>query len=97
MIALLALLLTTSAAYGETLHQWYESAHTCTNIHCCGVADASPYYDGYTLNKDGSVQLDNGRHIDACQVQNGPNLAGHAVIWMDGAGRVMCFAPGSGT
>ncbi len=75
---------------------WFEAQRDCNGLPCCGVSDGEPYYGGYELLSDGSVQLDDGTHINACQVLHGPNPTGHAIRWMLHR-RTYCFAPGSGS
>lgn len=75
--------------------KWYKAQRNCGGGDCCGEADARNYYDGYTLNPDGSVTLADQRHIPACDVMMKPNPTGHAVIWTLGP-TIFCFAPGGG-
>ncbi len=75
---------------------WFEAQRDCNGLRCCGVSDGEPYYGGYELLSDGSVQLDDGTQISACQVLHGPNPTGHAIRWRR-YGHTYCFAPGSGS
>lgn len=84
--------------YANAPHKdFYESAHDCGGGSCCGDADASPFYDGYQINKDGSVTIGK-RVVPKCGVILTPNPTGHAVIWKSPGGEVIyCFAPGTGS
>lgn len=82
---------------GAPYSPWYKAAKNCHGGDCCGSADASPYFGGYSMNADGSVTLDGGEHIDACKVLTGPNPTKAAVLWKSPSGTTYCFALGPGT
>lgn len=78
--------------------EWYESqfvtAPNGQRLWCCSIADGETYNGNYTLNPDGSVDLDNGVHIEAYRVlSDRANPTGHAVWWHTPAASY-CFAPG---
>ena len=75
---------------------WYEAQQNCNARNCCGSGDGEAYYGGIKYNSDGSVTLENGTHIEKCDVLPGVNPTGHAIWWHNGD-QSYCFAPGSGS
>lgn len=57
-------------------HEWYGKQHTASGLWCCDQSDAEPFFGGYVINKDGSVDLDNGTHIPVEKVMTDPNPTG---------------------
>lgn len=79
---------------------WFKNQHNSVGQWCCDEADGHPYYEDYTLDKDGSVIVQmNGKpyRIESYKVLSGTNPTGHAVWWYldgDGGRTTYCFALG---
>lgn len=83
--------------------EWFDAQLNANGNSCCLSADAHAYSGDYTLNADGSVDIDvNGKplHIEAYKVINTPEPPGMnmTIIWFSGAepvpGTTYCFHPG---
>jgi hypothetical protein len=82
------------------LNHWYESLHSGKGP-CCDGSDATRLDDADWETRDGHyrVRID-GEWIDipTDAVVDGPNRAGHAMVWpyyQDGHPKARCFMPGS--
>lgn len=78
--------------------QWYGEQHDGNGQWCCDQSDAHPYEGGYTLNKDGSVTLDNGVMVAAYKVITKPNPNGGQPVWwytQPTTNGTYCFALGT--
>jgi len=81
------------------IRAWFSSQHNKHGGWCCDDADGSEFLGDYTLNADGSVDLDHGgkhHHVEEKLVLDGSNPTGHAVVWTAPSGYIYCFAPGAG-
>ncbi len=74
---------------------WFEQQKDCNGNSCCGQGDGEAYYSMYEMHSDGSVTLANGTKINKCQVLDGKNPTGHAILWHSGA-NIYCFSLGPG-
>lgn len=77
-------------------HEWFEKQYNGKGQWCCNDADGHPYYDGYTLNPDGSIILSDGRKVEPFQVLKGSNPTGKAILWtLPSTNEIRCFIPGT--
>ncbi len=78
--------------------KWFTEQHNALGQWCCDQSDGHSYLNDYTMNKDGSVTLADGRTIPSEKVLKGSNPTGHAVYWFldtDSGRQDYCFSPGS--
>jgi hypothetical protein len=78
--------------------QWYGTRQNKAGEFCCDQSDGHDFYGNYTLNADGSIDVE-GYHLKAFMVLDGANPTGHAVSWyVEAQGKrfTYCFAPGPG-
>jgi hypothetical protein len=82
------------------VRKFYQNLQNKKGGSCCGEADAIAFYDDYSLNPDGSVDLvfeGNQLHFPEWMVTKDANPTGHAIIWVNtGRTTYYCFTPGGG-
>lgn len=83
------------------IRSWFSNQHDGLGGYCCDLGDGHEFYGDYKLDKDGSVEFDDGgkhHHMPAYKVLTGPNPTGVAIYWyLDSPqGRTdYCFALGT--